>query len=99
MFYVYRFKDEEDQIIMKVESCKVIKNKYAVLNLILNRSRKQLYRRLRSLKMKPACESSKLRLDVYLVSCKLIINICRTRSMGFFYDTRVIYIYFTRNQD
>lgn len=61
-FYVHRFNKEEDQIIMKLDRCKVIKNKFAVLSLTLNRSRKQLYRRLQSLKMKSSCGSSKLRL-------------------------------------
>ncbi|XP_060836629.1 protein PFF0380w-like [Rhopalosiphum padi] len=40
-----RFSEEEDQLIMKVEKCDAISNKFSVLSLILNRSRLQLYRR------------------------------------------------------
>lgn len=38
---------------MRVENCDAIKNKFAVLSLILNRTRLQLYRRLHTLKMQP----------------------------------------------
>ncbi|XP_015372907.1 PREDICTED: uncharacterized protein LOC107168120 [Diuraphis noxia] len=40
------FSEEEDQLIMKVDKCDAIKNKFSVLSLILNRTRIQLYRRL-----------------------------------------------------
>ncbi|XP_025203867.1 uncharacterized protein LOC112600780, partial [Melanaphis sacchari] len=39
------FSEEEDQLIMKVEECRAIQNKFCVLSLILNRSKLQLYRR------------------------------------------------------
>ncbi|KAF0759693.1 GRIP and coiled-coil domain-containing protein PFC0235w-like isoform X2, partial [Aphis craccivora] len=46
LYYCLRsFSEEEDQLIMKVEKCDVIKRKLSVLSLILNRSRMQLYRR------------------------------------------------------
>ncbi|KAL5234936.1 hypothetical protein ACI65C_002346 [Semiaphis heraclei] len=44
------FSEEEDQLIMKVDKCDAIKNKFSVLSLILNRTRLQLYRRLEVLK-------------------------------------------------
>ncbi|XP_026811205.1 LOW QUALITY PROTEIN: GATA zinc finger domain-containing protein 14-like, partial [Rhopalosiphum maidis] len=40
-----RFSEEEDQLIMKVDKCDAINNKFSVLSIILNRSRLQLYRR------------------------------------------------------
>lgn len=46
----YSFSEEEDQLIMKVDKCDAIKNKFSVLSLILNRTRLQLYRRLEVLK-------------------------------------------------
>eukprot|EP00102_Acyrthosiphon_pisum_P012137 XP_008181167.1 PREDICTED: uncharacterized protein LOC100159129 [Acyrthosiphon pisum] len=39
------FSEEEDQLIIKVDKCDAIKNKFSVLSLILNRTRLQLYRR------------------------------------------------------
>ncbi|KAL5234935.1 hypothetical protein ACI65C_002345 [Semiaphis heraclei] len=44
------FSEEEDQLIMKVDKCDAIKNKFSVLSLILNRTRLQFYRRLEVLK-------------------------------------------------
>jgi len=46
LYYVFHsFSEEEDQLIMKVDECGAIKNKFFVLSLILNRTRLQLYRR------------------------------------------------------
>ncbi|XP_060878362.1 MATH and LRR domain-containing protein PFE0570w-like [Metopolophium dirhodum] len=44
------FSEEEDQLIIKVDKCDAIKNKFSVLSLILNRTRLQLYRRHEVLK-------------------------------------------------
>lgn len=52
-FISYSFSEEEDEIIMIVDSCEAIKNKFAVLSFILNRCREQIYKRKLSLKMKP----------------------------------------------
>lgn len=38
---------------MKIDNCDVIKNKFSILSMILNRTRLQLYRRLHTLKMEP----------------------------------------------
>lgn len=47
------FSEEEDEIIMLVDSCDAIKNKFAVLSFLLNRYRELIYKRNISLKMKP----------------------------------------------
>lgn len=49
----YSFSEEEDEIIMIVDSCEAIKNKFVVLSFLLNRYREQIYKRKLSLKMKP----------------------------------------------
>jgi len=48
--FFYSFSEDEDQLIMKVDECDAIKNKFSVLSLILNRTRLQLYRRHEVLK-------------------------------------------------
>jgi len=51
LYYLFHsFSEEEDQLIMKVDKCDAIKNKFSVLSLILNRTRLQLYRRHEVLK-------------------------------------------------
>lgn len=52
-FILYSFSEEEDEIIMIVDSCEAIKNKFAVLSFLLNRYRELIYKRKISLKMKP----------------------------------------------
>ncbi|XP_022169602.1 protein PFF0380w-like [Myzus persicae] len=44
------FSEEEDQLIIKVDKCDAIRNKFSVLSLILNRTRLQLYRRIEVLR-------------------------------------------------
>lgn len=64
-FCLYSFSEEEDQLIMKVEKCDVIKTKLSVLSLILNRSRMQLYRRNGVLKNQfEKCKSKLIHINI-----------------------------------
>uniref|UniRef100_A0A2S2QTS4 Uncharacterized protein n=2 Tax=Sipha flava TaxID=143950 RepID=A0A2S2QTS4_9HEMI len=50
------FREVEDRLIMQVNNCVAVRNKYTVLNLLLNRTKQQLIRRSNFIKLHPSCK-------------------------------------------
>lgn len=79
IFLVRSFCKEADKLIMLVNDCVAIRNKYTVLNLLLNRTKHQLIKRLNTLKLQPSCKGELLFLE--------IVNVCFYIKMFSFFRT------------